>query len=274
MKVSWTCDQCPDGQPHRWEACVYNRTRGGGCPQCSGHKVCKHNSLATKDPLVAAQWDYKENDGTPDSMVAQSNQPVGWRCDACGHKWRQGPNQRVSKKKAGCPQCGVHALTKKRIKHPTFAECQDPRGKACLAEWDHERNAPQGNFPHNTTLRSSKQIFWLCTKCPAGQWHSWSASPYHRMGRSGSGCNFCAGKAACKCNSLQALYPGVAADWDFAKNESQPSNHTGSSSYLAWWFSPQRGGWQQSINSRTCGVQQRSARLKRVQERQKSASQS
>ena len=171
VKVWWVCDQCPDGHLHRWEAWVADRTRGSGCPQCSGHKVCKHNSLATKAPLIAAQWDYTANAGAPGSVVAQSNQYVGWLCAVCGQKWSAPPGQRVSKRKSGCPKCGDHAKTKK-TKHPTFAECQDSRGRAVLAEWDHERNAPPGNFPHNITLQSSKQIFWLCLKCSAGQKHS------------------------------------------------------------------------------------------------------
>ena len=50
---------------------------GSGCPQCCGRKVCKHNSLATKALMVAAHWDYEENVGRPDSVVAQSSQPVG-----------------------------------------------------------------------------------------------------------------------------------------------------------------------------------------------------
>ena len=263
-KVWWICDQCPDGHLHRWEARVCNRTNGSGCPQCSGRKVCKHNSLATKAPSVAAQWDYETNDGTPDSVVAQSSQAVGWLCDVCSHKWRATPNQRVSKQKAGCPKCAAMANGKKRTKHPTLAECQDPQGRALLAEWDHERNAPQGNFPHNTTMGSGKLIFWLCTKCKAGQKHRWSASLNSRAGRTKPGCPFCAGKAACKCNSLQALYPDIAAEWDYAKNNCQPSDHTASTAYVAWWFSPQRGSWQQSIDSRTGNVRQQSARLRHV----------
>ena len=195
-KVWWICDQCPDGHLHRWEAAVYSRSNGRGCPQCSGHKVCKHNSLATKAPKVAAQWDYGANIGTPDSVVAQSNKSVGWLCEVCGEQWSQPPSYRVSKRKTGCPQCARKAQGKKKLKHPTFAECQDPHSKAVLAEWDHERNALKRNFPHNTSLRSAKQIFWLCNKCPAGQQHSWSAAPYNRTGKMNSGCPFCAGKAA------------------------------------------------------------------------------
>ena len=97
--------------------------------------------------------------------------------------------------------------------------------------------------------------------------------PYHRTGRRQSGCPFCAGQAACTCNSLQALYPDIAAQWDYSKNEGQPSDFPGSSSYLAWWSSPQRGSWQQFIKSRTSQEQQRTARhLLRLQQRQKQKS--
>ena len=266
-KVRWTCEQCPDGHLHSWSATVDSRTRGNGCPQCSGRKVCKHNSLATKAPGVAAQWDY-ENDGTPDTVVAQSGQVMAWLCDACGHKWSATPNARAGKQKHGCPCCAQIAKSKTQAKHPTFAECQDPEVTALLGEWDHMRNAAKNNFSHNTRLRSAKQIDWLCTKCPAGQEHSWSAMPFNRTDHSKSGCPFCAGKAACKCNSLQALYPAIAAEWDYSKNQGQPSKYPASSHYLAWWSSSQRGSWQQTINSRTNAVHQRSARLQRVQQRQ------
>ena len=247
-KVGWICDQCPDGHLHSWSAKVKNRTNGNGCPQCSGFKVCKHNCLATKDPKVAAQWDYAANEGTPDSVVAQSSKPAGWHCTACGHKWSQTPNARLGKNRRGCPQCAAEARNKqKNAKHPTFAECNH----SLLAEWDHDRNATEGNFPDKVTLGSQKQIFWLCNKCPAGQEHSWTARPASRTGRGKSGCPCCAGHVACKCNSLQLLCPAAAAEWDHSKNRSQPSDHTAGSRYVAWWFTPQRGSWQQPIHVRT-----------------------
>ena len=200
--------------------------------------------------MIAAQWDYEANACAPDSVTAQSNQPVCWLCEVCGDKWSAAPGQRVSKNTRGCPQCAINSR-KKKMKHPTFAECEDPHSKAALAEWDHEHNAAKRNFPHNTRLHSNKQIFWLCNKCPAGQQHSWSARSTDRSGKHKSGCPFCAGHDACRCNSLQALYPAIAAEWDYAKNQSQPSDHTAGSHSVAWWSSPQCGSWKQSINSRT-----------------------
>ena len=266
-KALWICDQCPDGHLHSWSAKVFSRTNGNGCPQCSGHKVCKHNCLATKDPLVAAQWDREKNEATPDSAVAQSNQPAHWHCDACGHEWRAKISARVSKTKSGCPQCAKAARTAKKVKHPTIAE--DP---VLLAQWDHKRNAEHGHFPDSIRLRSNKQIFWLCIKCPAGQQHSWPALPYTRTSHYKTGCPFCAGQAACKCNSLQALHPSIAAEWDHGKNKAQPSDYPSTSGYLAWWSSQQRGSWQQTIKSRAMSARQNAAIAKRAQQRLGSAS--
>ncbi|KAL3153629.1 hypothetical protein ABBQ32_013232 [Trebouxia sp. C0010 RCD-2024] len=253
--VWWTCDQCPDGHPHSWSAHISQRTIGTGCPQCTGRKVCKHNSLATKAPLVAAQWDYQANDRTPDDVVAQSNLQANWHCEACGCKWDAEISIRVGRGKTGCPQCAKNAKTQKRTKHPTLAECNHP----LLEEWDKERNAAQGHFPDNVRLRSNKKIFWLCAKCPAGQQHSWSAQPFSQTGSVRAGCPFCAGQAACACNSLQALCPDTAAEWDYNRSQGQPCEYTASSTFLAWWLTPQRGSWQQTIASRTANAKHKSS---------------
>ncbi|KAL3130316.1 hypothetical protein ABBQ38_008148 [Trebouxia sp. C0009 RCD-2024] len=265
-KVWWTCNQCPDGHLHKWLSIVNNRSSGHECPQCSGHKLCKHNALATKYPLVAAQWDYDANVGTPDDVVAHSGQAVGWVCDVCGSKWNSSPNERVGKNKRGCPHCAAVNRTNKRTSHPTFAKCKHP----LLAEWDHIRNAAQGYFPHQTRLKSSKKIWWLCAKCPAGKEHSWAAQPHSRTGRSKTGCPSCAGQAACECNCLQTLYPNIAAEWDHDRNTGQPSDYPASSSHLAWWSSLQRGSWKQMITSRTDTAHQTTVRLRRMQQRQHS----
>ena len=198
--------------------------------------------------MIAAQWDYAGNVGTPDSVVAQSHQPLGWLCDACGHKWSASPNH-WTRNKTGCSQCAnANAKGRKKNKQQTFAECKVPEVRALLAQWDHARNAEHGHVSDKVRLQSAKQIFWLCTKCPAGQEHSWPAQPYNRMARNKTGCPPCAGKTACKCNSLQTLWPDIAAEWDYAKNGGQPNDYTAGSKHLACWVCPQRGSWQQSIS--------------------------
>ena len=78
--VWWKCTECPDGHLHQWQTRVRNRSNGTGCPQCSGRKLCKHNCLSTIAPGVAAYWDTAKNGCNAAEVVAQSNQPVHWRC--------------------------------------------------------------------------------------------------------------------------------------------------------------------------------------------------
>lgn len=134
------------------------------------------NSLATKAPTVAAQWSYEKDNGTADSVVAQRSQVFRWLCDAYGHKWTVSIDARVNNN-SGCLQCAQLESTK-HTKQPTLAECRDSQVTALLTPWDHEHNAADNNYPHNTTLKSHKQIHWPCIKCPAGQKHSWSALTY------------------------------------------------------------------------------------------------
>ena len=253
-------DACPDGHLRQWTAIVKSRTNGNGCPQCSGYKVCQHNCLRTVAPWAAAQWDYEANAalGTPDTVVANSRQPAGWLCQVCSHRWTVSPNMRVQGE-TGCPKCARRGPVKT---HPTFAECQHP----LLEEWDHKRNDACGNYPHNTNLKSNKQIYWLCKRCPAGQEHSWSAQPKSRTGYHQSGCPICAGHVAYRCHSLQALFPTIAAEWDCMNNKGQPSDYTAGSNRLAWWCNPQRGSWQQKIQSRTNAVTSKAARQSHAQQ--------
>ena len=80
-KAHWICPKCPRGQPHRWDrpilALAY-KSRGSGCPCCSGRKACICNSLQSLHPDIAAEWDYDRNEATPADYAAQSNKKVWW----------------------------------------------------------------------------------------------------------------------------------------------------------------------------------------------------
>jgi len=67
----------------------------------------------------------------------------------------------------------------------------------------------------------------------------------------GSGCSCCGGRTACKCNSLPSLYPEVAQEWDYSKNDGKPCDYTARSNAFVWWISSDLRTWQQSILSRT-----------------------
>ena len=68
-KYWWKCDK-----GHSWQEAPQYRTRGDGCPYCSGHKVWQgYNDLATLNPRLAKEWNYEKNDGlTPKDVTVLS----------------------------------------------------------------------------------------------------------------------------------------------------------------------------------------------------------
>jgi len=159
--VSWRCSDCPDGHPHDWEAPVTQRTKSEGCPFCRGRRVCKHNSLVTQAPDVAAAWDNEANASSPDEFTTQSHHRAHWWCPICKHKWCTTIQARV-RRSTGCPQCYRSRRHTKHVAHPTFAACHHP----LLSDWDYEANAKDGLHPEKVKLRSNKLVHWVCHKCP------------------------------------------------------------------------------------------------------------
>ncbi len=248
-KVWWSCDQCPDGLPHVWEAYVYNRTQGTGCPFCSGTAICQHNTLARKAPEVALYWDaVKNNLLSPDQLTVSSRMRAHWKCSACLHEWQASVSDRVHGK-TGCPKCAKANAGRKadgtRQKHPTFAIAKH----ALLEQWDHDRNRHHGNFPDNTTLQSCKLIWWRCHECPTGKVHSWQARADLRT--RGKGCPCCVGRKLCQRNSLETVCPDVAADFDITKNGVSPAEVTGSTHTKYNWLSDEPGAKKRSVAQRT-----------------------
>ncbi|KAL3144783.1 hypothetical protein ABBQ38_001896 [Trebouxia sp. C0009 RCD-2024] len=245
IKAIWHCDRCPAGQPHVWTASVTSRTHGTDCPYCKGRRVCLHNSLATIAPEAAKYWNHSKNEKPPEEILAGCQYRAEWKCPACKHEWQARVDSRTSKKAAlaGCPKCHTRKTWKSQ---PTFAESQPPQ----LAEWDHEGNEAEGIFPHKVTLGSNKLVQWICSCCPRGQPHRWTATPANRISN-GTGCAVCAGHQACVCNSLESLFPSIAAELDVGENSFAPSEVTAMSAKEVWWRNAERGSWKQTINSRT-----------------------
>lgn len=52
----WRC-----GSGHSWQALVYTRTAGSGCPYCAGKKLGQSNDFASLYPDLAVQWDTRKN---------------------------------------------------------------------------------------------------------------------------------------------------------------------------------------------------------------------
>ena len=66
-----------------------------------------------------------------------------------------------------------------------------------------------------------------------------------------AGCPCCSGRKVCVCNSLQSLFPKVAAEWDHSSNKGTPSGYTAFAHARVWWYNKERGSFQARIADRT-----------------------
>lgn len=104
-KFSWVC---PLG--HGYDAVVYSRIGGTGCPYCAGRKVLVgFNDLDTTNPDLAKEWDYTKNIKTPTEVTAGSHSYTWWICKE-RHSWRAQIKSRTTG--VGCPTCAQPHLEK------------------------------------------------------------------------------------------------------------------------------------------------------------------
>ena len=98
-KVWWKCSE-----NHTYQSSICHRTRGNGCPYCSGSKVLTGvNDLASVNRRVASLWDHEKNgDMIPENVAAYSNTFAYWKCEK-GHTWEAKVYSMANG--GGCPYC-------------------------------------------------------------------------------------------------------------------------------------------------------------------------
>ena len=258
--VWWTCDQCPCELPHEWLASIKSRqSMGSQCPFCVNRKLCHHNSLLTVAPDVAYYWDTAKNGLTADQVLAGSGTRRHWLCPTCKYSWPAHANSRVNNN-SGCPKCAKKSMGFTR--QPSLTASNHP----LMVEFDHSRNYEAGLDPDKITLGSHKKVHWVCSNCPRGQPHLYTASPNMRTSNK-TGCPYCSSKQACVCNSLQSLYPALAAEWDTARNGVGPDQILPTSMKLAYWKNIEGHSWEQSPHGHT-NAQQKQAKRATVKAQQ------
>ena len=230
-KVWW---QCVEG--HEWQAIVYNRTNGTGCPYCAGQRVIKGvNDLATIAPEIAAQWHPSKNgDLTPDTITAKSEKKVWWQCKE-GHEWQAVVSNRTNRK--GCPYCAGRRVIKGVNDLATVAP-------EVAAQWHPSKNGdltPETTFP-----QSNIRVWWQCK-----EGHEWQAIVYNRT--NGAGCPYCAQIKGF--NNLATVAPEVAAQWHPTLNKNlTPETITPKSGKKVWWKCTEGHEWEAIVKNRTNGA--------------------
>lgn len=113
-----------------------------------------------------------------------------------------------------------------------------------LDQWHPTKNERE---PGEFTTGSSYKAWW---KCAEGPDHEWRATITDRV--KGRGCPFCAGRKASVTNSLERLYPEVAAEWH-ARNPATPAETVATSDDFAWWRCTNGPDhvWRSRVSTRT-----------------------
>lgn len=146
-RVWWLCNR-----GHEWQAIIYGRSRGSGCPYCSGHKVCKDNCLATVNQKLSKEWHPTKNSKlTPNDVTPYSHKKIWWKCSK-GHIWQIGVANRSSG--TGCPYCAGRKICKDN--------CLATINTEFAKQWHPTKN---GNLtPKDVSVRSEKKVWWRCSK--------------------------------------------------------------------------------------------------------------
>jgi len=185
QKKKWKCLH-----GHSWLASPGSRTRGTGCPVCSGNVVLpRYNDLNYRRPEIAAQadgWD-------PSTVIEFSTHKRKWKCPV-GHTWTAAVSNR-SAGDTGCPICagqemlvGFNDLV---TTHPELAKQADG--------WNPNQERASRHVKKN----------WLGT-CG----HRWIA-PISARAYGGFNCPYCSGKRTLKgFNDLATTHPEVARQAD------------------------------------------------------------
>ena len=174
-KVWWRCER-----GHEWQACVYARCRGDGCPVCAGKTVVAgENDLASRFPDLAAQWHPHLNSKLhPGGVTPYSNRRVFWLCPQ-GHTYTAAVAART-RQGCGCPYCAGRRVL------PGFNDLATLYPDTAK-QWHPELNG--GLTPQTVSGGSRKKVWWQCS---AG--HVWKSVIYSRTGAKQAGCPVCAGK--------------------------------------------------------------------------------
>ena len=181
----WRCSK-----GHEWQSTIGNRTKGNGCPYCSGKKVLKgFNDLQTVNPSLASEWNYEKNgDLTPESVTSNSNKSVWWKCNK-GHEWKAIICDR--NRGNGCPYCSGKRVLK------GFNDLQTVN-PSLASEWNYEKNGDL--TPENVTPNSNKSVWWKCHLCN----HEWRTSVSNRNNQN-TGCPKCVKKRVAKAISRKVI---------------------------------------------------------------------
>jgi hypothetical protein len=232
-----------DSLGHEWEAVVHSRTKGNGCPFCSGRSVLVgFNDLETKSSELADQWHPSKNEPLKAKDVVASTNNKFWWLGKCGHEWQASCNRRLAG--TNCPYCSSNnskplaGFNDLATTHPELA-----------SEWHPTKN---GDLTAKKVVAGSNRKVWWLGKCS----HEWQVGIAGRALKL-SNCPYCSSsnsKPLAGFNDLATTHPELASEWHPTKNGASKSIAiTAGSGKKIWWVGKCGHEWQSTVAHRVNG---------------------
>lgn len=98
-KYWWHCEKCNSS----YDMPAIHKSRGIGCPYCSGRRILKEKSLAVVRPDIMEEWNFEKNKKDPYETSPHSHKKAHWICKN-KHEWEATIKSR-NVEGASCPYC-------------------------------------------------------------------------------------------------------------------------------------------------------------------------
>lgn len=228
--------KCLEQDNHVWDTAPLNITKRPNsvmCPFCSLKRIHPDNTLAALYPDLAKEFDSEKNGLTPFDIIGNAGSAQYWWTCAKDHEWNASLSNRV-RKGSGCPACSgrvAHAGNSLQTLFPEVAK-----------ELDIEKS---GVTADQLVSGSEKRVWWKCERK-----HSWKTMVYVRTNL-GSGCPYCSNQKINHENSLAALFPDIAAEFNAERNGFTADTVGAGALKWVWWKCVKGHEWESAISNRT-----------------------
>ena len=198
-----------------------------------------NNDLLSTNRELIKEWDFEKNEIKPTEVTAGSQKKVWWKCEK-GHEWYQQISTRLKPNHLGCPFCSgksvIPGINDVFTLYPSL-----------INEWDYSKNT--GLDPRKLSPFSNKKVWWICNKG-----HEWTTSIEARTNK-GRNCPYCSNQKVLKgYNDLASLYPDLASEWNYERNNGvTPDQLTAHSGKKYWWICGKGHEWEATVASRVSG---------------------
>ncbi len=208
------------------------------------------SNLFAVNPELAKQWHPTRNgDLQPDAVRAKSNKKVWWRCPlVLEHEWEAVV---ASRHKSGCPHC-YHELklTNWIVGSDSKKRPEQLRDRTTLFSELVALGAEKDRLG-SLYVGDTRKLTWKCSTCN----QSWD-NQLRKRAIQGQGCPYCTNHRTHHGNSLLALYPDLASQWDYQRNTRDVKLVNGPASVnprthdKAWWKCLHGHTWRTEIRQR------------------------